>query len=204
MIALKNDRSQTSADANRGKFESLLPAIRRHVTYAFRQLRWGLREELIAEAIGAAFAAFVRLIQRGMESVIYPHALAKYAVHHVRDGRRLGSGRDSRDVLSELVQTRNGFRVEAMDGISPRSSWQDQLLVNRRATQAELAACKLDFQAWLQRLSVLKRRVAVRLAMGDSTTEVAERYRVTAGRISQLRHELKANWESFQAVPTAV
>jgi hypothetical protein len=195
--------TKRSVKSCRCDFESLLPAIRRSVSYAFRQLHGHLREELIAEAIGSAYAAFVRLVRRGLESLIYPSALAKYAVRRVRDRRRIGSGRDSRDVLSELVQAQHGFTVRTLEGAGPSPFWPDQLLADRRATPAELVACKLDFQAWLKRLSAFKRRVAVTLAMGDSTKEAAKRFQVTVGRISQLRRELKANWELFQAVPMA-
>jgi hypothetical protein len=76
-------------------------------------------------------------------------------------------------------------------------------MADRRATPAELAACKLDFQAWLQLLSAGKRLMALRLAAEDTTSEAAQRFRVIRARISALRRELQADRESFQAAPAA-
>jgi len=181
-------------------FESLLPALQRCVGYAFRRVRRCLREDLIAEAIGRAYLAFLRLIQRGLTALIYPAALAKYAVRQVWDGRRVGSRRAASDVLSEHAQQYKSFRVERLN-TRKSEPWHEQLLVDRRATPAELVACKLDFSAWLQQLTSFKRQVALRLAIGDTTSEVASQFCVTRGRISQLRRELRDSWEVFQAWP---
>ena len=86
---------------------------------------------------------------------------------------------------------------------SSSQPWAEQLLADRRATPADLAVCKLDFCAWLRRLSPVKRRVATRLAVGDTTSEVALRFQVSLSRISQLRRELEADWQAFQAQAAA-
>jgi hypothetical protein len=44
--------------------------INRLAHYAFRRVRRCLREDLIAEAIGRAYLAFVRLIERGLTALI--------------------------------------------------------------------------------------------------------------------------------------
>src|SRR5204863_9615477 len=75
------------------EFESILPGIQRCATNAFRRIRPSLREDLIAEAIANAYVAFARLVERGLTSLIYPTALAKFAVGQVRDGRRIGCRR---------------------------------------------------------------------------------------------------------------
>jgi len=48
---------------------------------------------------------------------------------------------------------------------------------------------------------VAKRQVARTLALGETTKRTARRFRVTAGRVSQLRRELQNSWESFQGEP---
>jgi hypothetical protein len=45
------------------------------------------------------------------------------------------------------------------------------------------------------------------LAIGNTTGEVAKRFDVSAGRVSQLRRELAESWKAFQgenAAPAAV
>ena len=57
---LELDRPGTEPD-----FLEMLPAIRRAASYAFRHLRRAVREDLMAEVIANAFAAFRRLVERG-------------------------------------------------------------------------------------------------------------------------------------------
>jgi hypothetical protein len=42
------------------------------------------------------------------------------------------------------------------------------------------------------------KQIAKDLAFGCSTSEVAKKYGVTAGRISQLRRSLEESWATFQ------
>ena len=191
------------AEPREVKFESILPAIRRCAAYAFRGVRRSLREDLIAEAIANAYVAFSRLIERGLAVLVYPTALAQFAIRRVWDGRRVGVRRSAVDVMSEYAQVKCKFMVEPLKQGSSSQPWEEQLLADRRATPADLAACKLDFCDWLRRLSPVKRRVALRLAVGDSTKEVALRFRVSLSRISQLRRELEADWQAFQAQAAA-
>ena len=62
----------------------------------------------------------------------------------------------------------------------------------------EIAACRIDFAAWLGSLPRRQRRMALRLAKGESTSGAAKLFGVTAARISQLRLWLKESWEAFQ------
>lgn len=59
------------------------------------------------------------------------------------------------------------------------------------------AAFRVDFPAWLDSLTKRSRKITLALARSESTTEVAKRFRVTSGRVSQLRRELAENWEEF-------
>jgi FixJ family two-component response regulator len=55
----------------------------------------------------------------------------------------------------------------------------------------------LDFADWLKTLSKRDRRLAEALALGETTASAAHMFRISAGRVSQLRRELCANWERF-------
>jgi len=56
----------------------------------------------------------------------------------------------------------------------------------------------MDFRAWLQRLPSRPRKIAQVLATGEITAAAATRFHVSAGRISQVRTQLKQAWEQFQ------
>ena len=59
--------------------------------YAFRRVPVDAREELILEVVAAAYVLFVSLCRRGKTALVYPTPLAKFAIRHVREGRRIGS-----------------------------------------------------------------------------------------------------------------
>ena len=68
---------------------------------------------------------------------------------------------------------------------------------DRKTRPADVAACRVDFREWLATLPLRNRKIAEALAVGSTTTEVAERFRVSLGRVSQLRRELHALWCEF-------
>ncbi len=76
-------------------------------------------------------------------------------------------------------------------------SWHEVLLEDKHAGPAEVAAMRLDFAAWLKSLPGRLRRIAEFLAMGETTTAAAGKFRVSAGRISQIRKELHQAWHRF-------
>ena len=181
------------------RFLELLPQIRTQASIAFRSEKSELRDELIAEVIANCFVAFVRLMDRGLDEVIYPTPLTQYAIRQVRSGRKVGSKQNVQDVSSKYAQRSKGFVLESLDHFSKRrQEWKEVLVEDRHAGPAETAACRIDFSDWLQSLPRRSRRIAETLAAGETTKKAAKRYRVSPGRISQLRRELKDDWEAFQ------
>jgi len=195
MIAhAKRQRVQTLHD----KFLDMLPFIRNQARLAFRGESPELREELIAEVVANCFAAFVRLMDRGLDDVIYPTPLAQFAIRQVRDGRKVGTKLNVNDVSSGYAQRRKGIKVESLVRYSHRKQeWREILIEDRHAGPAETAASRIDFSDWLQSLPRRSRRIAETLASGETTKKAAKKHRVSAGRISQMRRELKDDWEAF-------
>lgn len=72
--------------------------------------------------------------------------------------------------------------------------WREALLESRRASPAEMAAVRIDFQHWLSTLSVRDRAIALALAAGEKTYRVAARFALSCGRIAQMRRELAVSW----------
>jgi hypothetical protein len=172
---------------------------------AFRYWREDERQDAIQEAVAQAFAAFVVLMRRRRPELIYPTVLARYAIGRVRQGRRLGSRRNSCEPLSRFAQCRRGFAVERLHGSStdPRD-WREAIVEDLHTPVVDQVWFRIDFPDWLSRLSPRNRRIAESLAVGDSTMAVARKYRVSPGRISQLRRELHASWEQFHEGVAAV
>lgn len=200
MVAVVQSNSGCNAqEPQHNRFLAVLPQIRRQALMAFRKFSSEAREELVQEVVANSFRAWVLLARRGKESVAYATPLAQYAIRQVRDGRRVGSRQNAQDILSAGASKLHGFKVERLDQKDQLTgAWKEQLVEDRRAGPAEIAAARLDLTAWLRTLSARNRRIAKALSMGETTGDVARRYALSPGRISQLRVWLRRHWERFQ------
>jgi hypothetical protein len=183
------------------RFEAMLPALQEQISYRFRRCTRELREDLEAEALALAFEMFVRLVRRGKTELATPTPLATYACRQVADGRRSGTPLNVRDITSRYCQKRKGVRQQPFHFRSKENHrWEELVVEDRHASPADVAIVRIDFRDWLKTLSRKKRRIAETLAGGDSTGEVAAKYRMTAARISQIRRELLDAWHTFQGI----
>ncbi len=182
-------------------FLEMLPAIERYARQAFRGHDPVEREERVAAVVADAFVAFRRLTDLGRSELAYATPLARYAVRHVRSGRRVGSPLNKRDVLSPAnrrVVVEPLPRFPHGDG-----EWQEILVEDRRS---ETEPRRQDARRAGRRPSGddsgAKRRIAVvRLGDRGNTLATAKKFGLTAGRISQLRRELQASWRKLQGEP---
>jgi len=206
MIApAKRCTETSSAQQWQAKFLELLPTIDHQARVAFRGEPEERRQDLIAEVIANCWVAFVRLMERGLEDMIYPTPLARYAIKQVRSGRKVGTKLNVRDVSSEYAQLSKGFAVRRLDRYDKqKQGWKEILIEDRHAGPAETAASRIDFEDWLQSLPRRLRRIAETLAAGETTQKTAKRFRVSAGRISQVRRKLQDARDAFQGEALAV
>ena len=68
---------------------------------------------------------------------------------------------------------------------------------SRRTDPAEAACFRVDFEHWMCGLPARERQVVMALAEGERPSVVARNIGVSAGRLSQLRGELRASWLAF-------
>ena len=180
------------------QFLAMLPAIITHAKIAFRHLRPEARSESVAEATANALKAFVRLVELGKADIAYAGPLARYAVAQVRDGRKVGGRLNIKDVLSPYCQVRKNVKVERLDHFDEEeNAWTEVLVEDRTAGPADIARVHLDFAAWLKQLPRRNRRIAEFLSVGHRTQEAANKFRLSEGRVSQLRAELAESWRQF-------
>ena len=205
MIAIaKASSSKRTIPAWHDQFLLMLPAIERHAQIAFRHLDAEASEEAVQEVICNACLAYHRLVELGKVDLAYPSVLARYGVAQYRVGRRVGASLNICDVTSEYCRHRKGVQIENLDLFDREEmAWTEVLVEDRHAGPAETAASRIDFSAWLRTLTRRQRKVATTLATGESTQVAARKFRVTSGRISQLRRELQQAWELFVGEPAA-
>jgi hypothetical protein len=195
----KKTRRTFAASALDTRFLLLLPGIREQARFAFRNERPERRQKLIAETIANAYVAFVRLVNRGLEAIVYVTPLTQFAVRQVRDGRHVGGTLNVRDVSSEYCQAHKRIAVARLDKFDERKGeWKEVLIEDHRSGPAEVAAARIDVGEWFARLPRRKRRIAATLAVGESTKRTARKFHASPGRISQMRRELETDWQDFQ------
>ncbi len=175
-----------------------LPATVARAKYAFRHLRGQDYQDAIQETIANALVAFVALVRRGKMSIAYPTVLARYATAQVADGRRVGSSLNVHEVLSGYAQRLKNFKVESLDHRDEEGQWQEAVVQDTRSVPvSDTVAFRVDFADWLCSLPRRNRRIAESLSLGHTTCDVAKRFNVSPGRVSQLRREFAKSWNDF-------
>ena len=187
--SLNGPSSQDSPEWH-ARFLAMLPAIERYARRAFGGESSDRREEAVQAVVASAVVAYARLAALDKPELGRATPLANYGVKHYRAGRLVGSSVNGRDVGSAKCRLR-GCVVTGLD------EFQEAVCASRRATPADIAALRIDLEAWFSNLSTRDQQLAVALAQGEPTSGVAQMFRVTAGRVSQLRQELYHSWLRF-------
>jgi hypothetical protein len=190
MIAFNNEQNEITWQAN---FVAMLPEIEQKLRLAFCRLDLEAREDAMGEAVVHSLLAYVRLVEQGRAEVATPSSLAWYSSRHVKRGRPAGGHMNGNEPLSRYGQISNDIEVERQSG-----HWIDSMVLDERASVADQVAAKMDVGAWFATLTNRMKEIAKDLAFGCSTSEVAEKHGVSAGRISQLRRVLEESWAAFQ------
>jgi len=193
-------RPPTSQSADHhSQFLSMLPRIRRRIRYAFRNVPAFQREDVLQNAIATSFVLYARLIESNKAHLSFANPLARYAIGHIRDNRSVGGQLSRDDVSCPITAKREGFRVERIDRYREDSrGWTCLTIPSRQTPIPEAVAFRLDFDRWLSQQSSRNRRLVAALASGDSTSEAANNFHVSRGRISQLRLQFYRSWSAFQ------
>jgi hypothetical protein len=179
-------------------FLGMLPAIRQHARICFRHLAPEAREEVIQEVICNACCALARLAELNKLDIAYPGPLARFAVAQVRDNRRVGCRLNIKDVMSQYCQARKHVTVERLDKYDDNEGcWLEAVVEDPHTPVFEQVQFRCDFPDWLASLSRRDRRIAQALSMGHTTGHVARKFKVSDGRVSQLRRELAESWRKF-------
>ncbi|MBI3410991.1 MAG: hypothetical protein HY040_21875 [Planctomycetes bacterium] len=195
-------------------FLTLCPVVERHASVVFRALPIAEREEAVAEAMASAFESYLSLKQRGRDCVLeFPSKMAKYAALHVKNDRHVGGHANSHDALSAKAQQKHGFRVDSLQRTLPRrrkarhafgrssrilDAFEEHLQDDSLTPIPEQVCFRLDWAAFMRTLSRRDRAMAKYLSLGNSATETAEKFRMSCGRVTQLRRRWHREWTTFQ------
>jgi hypothetical protein len=161
-------------------FLSIVPRIELHGQVAFRGVLCPHRRaNCISEMVALCWLWFLRLVQRGEERrhgfqvMALPHSATSYD--------RLGAvgGQRKHDVLKELLHD------------------------NGQTPVPDQVAFRLDFPAWRRTHARRTRRLMDGMILGERTGDLARKFGLSPGRISQLRRALHNDWRRFCGDPVA-
>ncbi len=195
-----------SVKAHHAAFLAIVPRIERHGRVYFRLLNDADKlEDLIAEMVALSWKWFLRLAERGKDPSLFPSAIASYAARAVRSGRGICGQENGKDVLSPLAQRRHRFTVGKLPDHETLSAspLHDALADNTQSPPPDAAAFRCDFPVWLGMQAERDRRMALDLMAGERTLDVARRFGLSPGRVSQKRRLFHDGWLKFHGEPVS-
>jgi len=174
---------------------AILPVVQRYARRVFSWCTAEEREERTAEAVAQAFVGYVSLVRRGRDTNVTAWNLAFIAARRVKSGRHVGG---SQDKATDVMTKRNGFTVVRFGTMRDLpSEFHEALVENARSPVPEQAAFRIDFPDFLSKQPGKKRRVATLLAVGNRAIDVAQTVGVSPGRVTQIRKDLRRDWQVF-------
>jgi len=182
------------------RFLTILPRIARHARIYFRQVVCpGKRADLVAETQAIAWRWFIRLAERGKDATTFASVLATFAARAAKSGRRVCGQEKAKDIMSVVAQQRLGFVVGKLPDHSTLSTnpLNEALIDNTRSTIPDQVQFRCDFPSWLGTQSRRHRRLIHEMALGERTKTLARRFKLSEGRISQLRRQFREGWDAF-------
>jgi hypothetical protein len=155
-------------------------------------------EDIIQDLSGMALLSYNSLVRRGKEVFFSP--ILNYAIKHYRQGRRF-TGSNSTDVHSEETQRLGRSKLHQLSeyddeqvnkGLDTREFMED-----RRVNVADTVQFVIDYEDWLSNQSARDQQIIKDLSYGYTTGDVAKKYAVSDGLISQYRKRYGNSWKTF-------
>jgi hypothetical protein len=196
----RQSKAQPGKPSCHDQFQAIWPRIEQHARIYFRKVGCPHKKaDCIAETVALAWKWFVRLAERGKDATRFPSVLATYAARAVRSGRRVCGQQKAKDAMNDQTQQRHGFSVGKLPDFSTESTnpLAEALADNTQTPPPDAAAFRIDFPSWLAGYSKRDRAIIKEMAQGERTKKLAARYRLSQGRISQMRRECQEAWEAF-------
>jgi hypothetical protein len=179
------------------QFVAMLPEIESLLKVAFRNIPPDGRADACEDGLFHCISSYFQLHEQDRAEAATASSLVWYAMLQVRRGRVAGCRLNGREMMSRYAQISHGFKVVPLQNFDPDDdTWINDVVESRNTSVLDQIAIRMDFRSWLESLGRRTRRIAVDLAKGFRTREVASKYRVSASRISQIRRDWKTLGDS--------
>jgi len=182
------------------KFLELMPLITRIAKGAFQNYSYDRRADAIQSVLVSAFINIKQLAADGRLEDAYATPLARFGIYSYRVGRPAGIKSDALDVFGERCRylgrskiKHYGIATEVTDSFESTATATDARYPVHKTVQI-----RIDFfQTWYRNQSPKDQKIIYDLAMGETTTDLAKKYKVTLGAVSQWRRKFANSWYEF-------
>lgn len=187
-------------------FETARHRIEKHARVYFRDYIKDpdKLEEAIQDTMANAWKAYYKARLEGNDPHQFISKIAEYAAKHTRAGRHIMGMEKAKDVHSKRAQARHGFTVGKLpecDTVVEGNPALEGLHDNTQTPPDEQAAFRIDYPAWLDRFPDRDRRITIDMSHGERTIDLADKYKLSQGRLAQMRRERKEDWDEFHSEP---
>ena len=198
MIAFVNSQQSSNTDGWQDGFLVMLPTIDRYARRAFCNLRGEAKDDAVSEVIASCLCAYYRLFRRNEVQRAFASTLVRYAVALYYSGRRVGASQCSGDVYSRRPNRRSASSMLSICVPQDQyGTWKERLTDNHTTPIPDQVHFRIEFPQWLRALTPRNRKIVETLSLGYTTEEVARQFRISSGRVSQLRREFYESWNQF-------
>jgi DNA-directed RNA polymerase specialized sigma24 family protein len=181
-------------------FLAILPKIEHVARFHFQDCPCSDRkQDCVGETVALCWIWYRRLVAKGRDPSAFVTTFARLAALAVSSGRRACPQESARDVLSKKCQRRRQYVVTPFSNERSfhRTLLEDALRDNTQSPVPDQVQFRVDFSSWCATLDERRRKLVESMMQGDSTSELASRFGVTAGRIAQLRREFHDSYAVF-------
>jgi hypothetical protein len=170
----------------------MIPQIENFAGGRYRHLNPEARDELIQNSVALAWVRYLALAAQGKhQDPAVVDGMIYWSISHSGQGR-LAHGKGQAKGKCVLDYARRGIKGVRL---APESQLQHH--VSLESPVPTQAAFRVDTSTWLGTLTDRDRQIAIDLAEGFTTSEVAKRNDVSPARISQLRRAFEASYWKF-------
>ena len=184
------------------RFMVMVPSIKKQVRWAFK----GYAADRLAEAMQAiiviAFDIHKKAVLNGHLEKSFASPLSRFAIGRYKEGRTGGAPSCSTDVTSEHCKAlgRSSVRNYGLALNIADTFESEATVMDARYPVSDAVQFKIDFfEGWLPQQSPRDQEIILDLVNGETTSDVAKKYGVSAGLISQYRRRYEKSWFDFIA-----
>ena len=194
-----NETTKFTDEEVHAKYHELEPSIIQITKIAFRGANPDKREDAVQSSRVHAFNFLKGLAKQGRLDEANASTIAYYAIKSYKCGRIGGIPSSATDVLGERCRILRRATVENFGLAEGAFTYfmSEATRIDGRVSIPRTVALRVDFVEWYQQQSSRDQEIIKDLAYGEGTSDIAKKYGVRPGAVSQWRRKYEKLWYAF-------